>query len=146
MSSIDDGPQWNFSLPAGSGLLPKFLLLVSVISVANSAQCYATLKFTKRVYAGKPFEVSGLSSRTFGTWTVLAALVRFYAAYNISNPAVYDICVGTFVLAGWHFVSEWLYFGTARLGEGLTGPLIAATTGLTWMLSQRAFYLALPAP
>ncbi|KAK6340851.1 ergosterol biosynthesis protein [Orbilia brochopaga] len=146
MDSVDDGTRWYNSLPAGPGLLPKFLLLVSVISIANSAQCYSTLKFTKRVYAGKPFEVSSLSSRTFGTWTLLAALVRFYAAYNISNPAVYDICVGTFVLAGWHFVSEWLYFGTAKLGEGLTGPLIAATTGLTWMLSQRAFYLTLPAP
>ncbi|EWC46212.1 hypothetical protein DRE_04590 [Drechslerella stenobrocha 248] len=145
MASVDDGASWWNSIPISPGLLPKFLLLVSVISVANSAQCYATLKFTKRVYSGKPVEVSGLSSRTFGTWTLLAALVRFYAAYNISNPAVYDLCIGTFVLAGWHFVSEWLYFGTARLGEGLTGPLIAASTGLTWMLTQRSHYLALPA-
>ncbi|KAF3937944.1 hypothetical protein ABW19_dt0201555 [Dactylella cylindrospora] len=133
---------WSY-LPLAPGYLPKFLLFVSVVSVFNSAQTYSTLKFTKRVYSGKPFEVNGLSSRTFGTWTLLAALVRFYAAYNISDPAVYDICIGTFVIAGWHFFSEWLYFGTARIGDGLTGPLIAATTGLTWMLSQREYYLSL---
>ncbi|KAF3924730.1 hypothetical protein AA313_de0208314 [Arthrobotrys entomopaga] len=100
-------------LPQTPGLLPKFLLFVSIVSVANSFQCYATLKFTKRVYSGKPFEVNGLSSRTFGTWTLLAALIRFYAAYNINNGPVYDICIGTFALAGWHFGTEWLYFGTA---------------------------------
>ncbi|EPS36939.1 hypothetical protein H072_9538 [Dactylellina haptotyla CBS 200.50] len=141
---MEDAKWWNV-FPLSPGLLPKFLLFVSVVSVANSMQCYATLKFTKRVYSGKPFEVNGLSSRTFGTWTLLAALVRFYAAYNISNGAVYDICTGTFILAGWHFFSEWLYFGTAHIGEGLTGPLIAATTGFFWMVSQRDYYLALPA-
>ncbi|EGX43670.1 ergosterol biosynthesis protein [Orbilia oligospora] len=144
MDAVEDISWWN-ALPISPGFLPKFLLFVSVVSVANSMQCYATLKFTKRVYSGKPFEVNGLSSRTFGTWTMLAALIRFYAAYNISNGPIYDICIGTFVLAGWHFVSEWLWFGTASLGEGLTGPLIAASTGLTWMLWQRGYYLTLPA-
>ncbi|KAF3916595.1 hypothetical protein ABW20_dc0103336 [Dactylellina cionopaga] len=115
MDAVEDATWWT-AFPQAPGLLPKFLLFVSVVSVANSFQCYATLKFTKRVYSGKPFEVNGLSSRTFGTWTLLASLVRFYAAYNISNPAVYDICIGTFVFAGWHFFSEWLYFGTARYG------------------------------
>jgi Erg28 like protein len=31
-------------------------------------------------------EVSGVSSRTFAVWTFLAGIIRFHAAYDISNP------------------------------------------------------------
>lgn len=106
---------------------------VSVIAVGNSIQTYSTLQFTKRVYSARPDQglslnpiycllsscstnelaVNGLSSRTFGTWTFLASVLRLYAAYNITNPVVYDLAIWSYIIAGWHFLSEWLIFGTA---------------------------------
>jgi hypothetical protein len=85
-----------------------------VVAVFNSIQNYATLKLTRRVYSQRPQDVNDLSSRTFGTWTFLSAVVRAYAAYNIANPAVYDICIWSYAVAGAHFVSEWGWYGTAR--------------------------------
>jgi len=141
MSEAADFDIWSY-LPTGPGYLPPFLLFLSVVSIGNSIQTYLTTHFNKRIYSGQPFQINGLSSRTFGTWTTLAAIVRFYAAYNISNQPLYDVTIATYLVAGFHFYSEWLYFGTARLGDGLTGPLIAATAGGIWMLSQREYYLS----
>jgi hypothetical protein len=84
------------------------------MAIFNSVQNYTTLKLTRRVYSQRPQDVNALSSRTFGTWTFLSAVVRAYAAYNIANSAVYDICMWSYAIAGAHFVSEWLLFGTAR--------------------------------
>lgn len=87
---------------------------VSIVATFNSIQTYSTLKLTRRVYQQKPHDVTPLSSRTFGTWTFLSAVVRIYAAYHINNAALYDVCMWSYAIAGWHFVSEWLMFGSAR--------------------------------
>lgn len=124
-----------------SGILPKWMLLVSAISVFNSAQCYyGDLSLSRRVYERDPKQVTPLSNRTFGTWTLLVAIVRFYAAYNLSNPAFYNLALSTYVLAGFHFVSEWLIFRTAKLGKGLAGPLVVASATTIWMLLVRGSY------
>jgi hypothetical protein len=68
----------------------------ALMSVGNSIQAYSTLHFTSRVYnptsidppPAVPKHVTGLSSRTFGTWTFMAAVIRLYAAYNITNAAM----------------------------------------------------------
>ncbi|KAI5788372.1 erg28p [Geopyxis carbonaria] len=127
-------------LPQAEGVLPKWLLFISAVAVFNSVQNYSTLSLTRRVYANRPQEVTNVSSRTFGTWTLLSAIVRAYAAYNIGNAAVYDICLWSYLIAGFHFVTEWLVFGTAKFGSGLIGPLIVSSSSVVWMLTQRAFY------
>ncbi|KAK9314500.1 Erg28 like protein-domain-containing protein [Lipomyces starkeyi] len=127
-------------LPQATGLLPKWLLFISVVSAFNSAQSYfGGLKLTRRVYEGNPAQVTGLSARTFGTWTFLTALVRLYGAYHINNPAtvnillqcclktVYDITYATYIVAFMHFSSEWIIYKTAKLGKGLAGPLIVSS-------------------
>lgn len=43
----------------------------------------------------------------------MASVLRLYAAYNITNPVVYDLAIWSYAIAGWHFLSEWLIFGTA---------------------------------
>ncbi|KAJ9635797.1 ergosterol biosynthesis protein [Coniosporium tulheliwenetii] len=135
---------------------------VSIVSVANSIQAYAILTYTARVYSGttsptsknaslKPSPttpnlttvspVTPLSARTFGTWTLLSSIIRLYAAYHIDNPVVYQLALWTYAVAGFHFFSEWLYFGTARWGAGLAGPVFVSTGSLAWMLSQWGWYV-----
>ncbi|CAZ80359.1 unnamed protein product [Tuber melanosporum] len=127
-------------LPQTPGLLPKWLLFVAVVALGNSIQAYLTLRYNKRIYCTRPHEVTALSSRTFGTWTVLSAILRIHAAYYIQDPIVYDLAIWSYVVAGAHFVSEWLVFGSAGLNAGLMGPLLVSSTSLAWMITQRGEY------
>lgn len=133
-------------------LLTLFILQVSLISILNSAQAYSTLHFTQRVYSGSksalPATPSGskspvtpLSARTFGTWTVVQSVVRLYAAYNISNPAVYQLGLWTYGIAWAHFMSEWFIFKSTSWGAGLAGPVFVSTGSLVWMFAQWGYYV-----
>lgn len=85
--------------------------------------------------------VNGLSTRSFGTWTALSTVVRAYAAYNITNPVAYDLCIWSFAIAQWHFLSEWLLFGTADFGPGVLSPLLVSGITALWMITQRGAYV-----
>lgn len=100
--------------------------------------------------------MTGLSARTFGTWTILASIIRLYAAAHIHNPAyvtaticetrntntrIYQLAFSSYALAGFHFISEWLVFGTAKLGKGLAGPLVVSSVTMAWMLTQWNYYV-----
>ncbi|KAF2019425.1 ergosterol 28 [Aaosphaeria arxii CBS 175.79] len=131
-------------LPPGDGLLPKWLLMVSVIAVTNSLQAYISLRPTQRVYAGGrrgPSPVTPLSARTFGTWTFLSAVVRLYAAYNVTDRRIYELAFWTYGVAFAHFVSEWLVFGTCRFDAGLAGPGLVSSVSLVWMWRQWGWYV-----
>lgn len=118
---------------------------VSAISTANSFQAYRSETYAAQLYNAQTADgrsaVNPLSARTFGTWTLLSAVVRMYAAYNITTPVAYDLAAWSFGLALAHFVSEWLGFGTARLKGRFVGPLVVASTTLAWMLTQRDAYI-----
>ncbi len=75
----------NPYLPKLPGLLPKWLLFISVVSVFNSAQTYSGIELTQKVYEGKPHQVTELSARTFGTWTLVSCIIRGYAAYYLND-------------------------------------------------------------
>lgn len=119
--------------------------------MGNSVQAYLTTTYSEQVYLGpapKPGQayppkspVTPLSSRTFGTWCVLQSMVRFYAAYNISNPGMYQMAIGTYAVAWLHFMSEWWIYGTARWGKGIAGPAVIASGSLVWMWMQYDFYV-----
>lgn len=111
------------------------------MSVFNSVQNYGTLKLTKRIYSAPNAPVTSLSARTFGTWTFQTAIIRFYAAYHLSDPVVYQLALSTFVIAFGHFASEWMVFGTARWGAGLASPVAVSTTTVVWMLLQWGWYV-----
>ena len=114
---------------------------VSVISVGNTIQAYITTKNTREVYMRTGQEITAFTSRVFGTWTFVSAIVRLYAAYNISNPQIYELALVVYAIAWFHFFSEWLVFGTAAWGRGLAGPILISTGSLVWMLSQWGFYV-----
>ena len=114
---------------------------VSVISLGNSIQAYLTTKNTQEVYIRTGTQITAFSSRLFGTWTLISAAIRLYAAYNISNPQVYELAIIAYGVAWLHFMSEWLIFGTAAWGRGLAGPVFISTGSLLWMFSQWRFYV-----
>jgi hypothetical protein len=118
---------------------------VAAVSAANSLQAYRSESYAAQLYNGKTADgrpvTNPLSSRTFGTWTFLSSVIRMYAAYNITTPAVYDMAMWSFGIALAHFVGEWLGFGSAQLKGRFVSPLIVASSTLAWMWTQRDGYL-----
>ncbi|KAF5371857.1 hypothetical protein D9615_009560 [Tricholomella constricta] len=128
-------------LPQTEGLLAYWQLIVAAAALFNSAQNFATLSLTRRIYNVKPANVTALQARTFAVWTLASAVVRAYAAYNIHDKTIYDIAMFTYLIAFGHFSSEWLIFRTASLNPGLLSPVIVSTTSLIWMFNQYSFYI-----
>ncbi|OQD75370.1 hypothetical protein PENDEC_c007G01330 [Penicillium decumbens] len=127
-------------LPPFEGLLPKWLLFVSVVSAVNSLQAYCSPDYTSKLYTNGVVPVEPLSGRVFGTWTFLSAVIRMTAAYNIDSPIAYNLAIWTYGIALTHFVGE-LVFGNASLKGRFLSPLIVASSSVAWMLTQREFYL-----
>jgi len=140
------------------------------MSVGNSLQAYSSLYLAQRIYNNNPNSSSSsssrktkppaktssssdlttatsnstatpLSARTFGTWTIMTAVVRLAAAYNIDNPVAYQLALASYVVAWLHFTSEWLVFKTARWNSALAGPVCISTGSIVWMVAQRGYYL-----
>lgn len=118
---------------------------MSVVSAANSVQAYRNESYTAELYNGRLADgrshSNAHSSRLFGTWTFLSSVVRFAAAYNITDPVAYNLAASTFGIALFHFVMEWLGFGSAQLKGRFISPLITASGTLAWMLTQKEAYL-----
>lgn len=125
-------------------LVAKWNVVVSVAALFNTVQSFLTPKLTKRVYSNTN-EVNGLQGRTFGIWTLLSAIVRFYCAYHITNPDVYFLCQCTYYLACFHFLSEWLLFRTTNLGPGLLSPIVVSTVSIWFMAKEKASILGIAA-
>lgn len=114
---------------------------VAITAAANSIQAFSTLTYTRQIYNTAPHLVTPLSGRTFGTWTFLSAIVRFYAAFNIHDPVVYKLAFATYVVAWAHFMGEWFVFGTAKWNRALAGPVFVSTGSLVWMLASWEGYV-----
>ena len=89
--------------------------------------------------------VTPLQSRTFGLWTLTSALIRSFAAYNITDKSCvcssfalselngiavyrwYSIALATYVIVCVHYLSELFIFRTAKLNAGLLSPLIVGS-------------------
>ncbi|CAL1716528.1 unnamed protein product [Somion occarium] len=128
-------------LPQSEGWLPKWQLFIAVVAAFNTVQNFATLKFTRRVYCKKPAEVTPLQARTFAVWTLLSAVVRFYAAYHIHDKSIYDITLISYLIAFGHITSELFIFGTGGTQFPSLSPLIVSSTSMVWMLTQYDFYV-----
>ncbi|KZT59132.1 ergosterol biosynthesis protein Erg28 [Calocera cornea HHB12733] len=127
----------------GPGLLPLWNLIAGSTAVIYAFQNLASDSGSKLVYlaGARKGLVNTLQSRNFALWSLTNGIVRFYFAYNVGNPVVYDITLATYVIATLHFLSEWLVFRTCALGGGVVSPLIVAGSSIVWMTTQREFYL-----
>ncbi|CAG8956437.1 hypothetical protein HYFRA_00003821 [Hymenoscyphus fraxineus] len=125
-------------LPAHSGLLPYWLLFTSAAGIFNTIACYTSPELGRRLYQGSAArkQVTDLSTRLFGTWTVLSVVVRTYAAYNLDNKEVYAITLFTYAIVSGFFASEWLVYKTVKPGKEIAPTFAVATISLTWMLVQ----------
>ncbi|KAI0379272.1 Erg28-like protein [Hypomontagnella monticulosa] len=85
-------------------------------------------------------QVTPLAGRLFGTYTLVSAIVRVYAAYYLHLAPVYQIAFWTYVVAFMHFGSEFAFYKTAYLGP-ITTTFFFATVGIAWMASQYSFYV-----
>ncbi|KAI3394473.1 hypothetical protein diail_2665 [Diaporthe ilicicola] len=159
--------------PAEDGILPYYLLVVSVAAIGNAVQNLLTLHYTRRIYNGlfvpsssspgnpdsvsklqpvasaqtlkdKPTavdQVTPLAARLFGVYTILAGVIRVYGAYRVHDPALYQLCLFTHLLAAAHFTSETLVFKTVSLGWEHAFPFAAAFSGSLWMGLQYGHYV-----
>ncbi|KAJ1560060.1 ergosterol biosynthesis protein [Cladochytrium tenue] len=99
------------------------------------------MRVTTRIYALQPEQVTDLASRMMGTWTLTSAIIRCYAAYNLSNKTAYQLCMWTFALALGSFTSEIFLFETAPISSpGVFPALIVSSTSLAWMALNYAKY------
>ena len=114
-----------------------------MITVANAIQCYRSPAFARRTFDGPASgnEVTPFAGRLFGSWNLLSALLRLYAAYNITNKHLYFLALCTYLIVLNQFAVELLFFGTMKVGKGLAPPLCVATTSVVWMLVQWSFYV-----
>lgn len=126
-------------LPPHPGWLPKWLMLVAVVSVINGLQNYISLSGAKKVYTRQKHFVTALQSRNFGTWTLTSGVIRFYAAYNISNVGLYHLAAASFIIALLHFSLEVSVYRTA--GWGVLAPFLVASVSLGWMIKQYDHYV-----
>ncbi|KAF8656794.1 hypothetical protein AX16_002346 [Volvariella volvacea WC 439] len=134
--------QWLIDLlPQSPGLLPKWQLLVAAMAVFNSCQNFATTRLTQRIYSGPGVVVTPLQARTFAIWTLTAAVIRGYAAYNIHDKTLYDMALLSYVFAFGHFASELLVFRSAKINGPVISPVIVASTSLIWMWTQYDYYV-----
>ncbi|KAG8919021.1 ergosterol biosynthesis protein [Tulasnella sp. 417] len=128
-------------LPEGEGWLPRWQLFVASLAIANSIQNLFTVNITKRLYTKKPEEVTALQARMSTMWNFTSAIVRLHCAYNIHNKAIYNTTLWTYAIAFFHFSTELLFFGTAKLNGPVISPVIVSSVSLLWMLSQYDFYV-----
>jgi hypothetical protein len=89
-------------------------------------------------------QVTPLAARLFGTWTLIASLVRIYAAYNLKYAHMYDLAIWTYVVALGHFSSEMFIYKSMTFGKPQAGPFFFAGLALIWMPMVRSYYVQLP--
>ncbi|KAI9230081.1 MAG: putative ergosterol 28 [Piptocephalis tieghemiana] len=131
-----------FSSWIPEGTLAQWMLFISITSVFNTAQTYVTqARLTRRIYSGKPQEVSSLTARLFGTWTLTSAMIRGYAAYHLHSPPIYHLAMASYLIALGHFGSELLVYRTLKLDDLARFPFIVATLSLGWLWASYDAYL-----
>ncbi|PNY27767.1 Uncharacterized protein TCAP_02304 [Tolypocladium capitatum] len=128
--------------PGEGGYLPYFLLFLSTLAIAHSVVCYVSDPETSLRQYSVPARPppSGLCARLYGMKNVYTSLIRAYAAYNISNPQLYALAMASFLGVVFLNGTELVVYRTARPKECAVA-LIAPTTALLWMSSQRHYYI-----
>lgn len=113
----------------------------SVSAFIHAVVCYFALPKTALAAFRGPSAPppQGLLARVYAVKNVYTAMIRLYAAYDLTNPAVYDLTIVTFIGVLGLYVSERFVYGTVAHRESMF-PFVTAGTGLIWMVMQRGHY------
>ncbi|KAH0423065.1 hypothetical protein CcaCcLH18_12436 [Colletotrichum camelliae] len=130
------------ALPKSEGYLSYFLVYQGLSALAHSTVCYLKDPNVSMVsfsgHARPP--PTKLQAHLYGIKNVYTGLIRLYAAYNISNPQLYDLAAWTSAGVLFLYLTEFSIWNTVRARE-LTFPLVTASANLIWMLWARGYYL-----
>ncbi|KAL6077667.1 ergosterol biosynthesis protein [Balamuthia mandrillaris] len=116
--------------------LEVWLVVVSLLSFFGSFQAlFLTNSLRDNQFSLAPHQVTPLSRRLFGAWTLVTAMVRLQCALDIKNMALYRLTMATFVVAFGLYAHEYLIAKSIPFKKALY-PFIVAGTSLAWMTWQ----------
>ncbi|KAF2247232.1 ergosterol biosynthesis protein-like protein Erg28 [Trematosphaeria pertusa] len=129
-------------MPRPDGYLPYFLIYTSLSAYLHSLFCYlgshsAALRHFSGPQRPPPTQ---LLAHVYAVKNIYTASIRAYAAWDITNQAVYDLAILSYVGVLWLFASELLLYRTVRWREA-GFPFLNAGVGLIWMVVMRGWYL-----
>ncbi|KAH8923137.1 hypothetical protein BT69DRAFT_1242440 [Atractiella rhizophila] len=104
-----------------NGLLPYWFLFIAFLCFLNTYLSYfsgtspvAPPPSSLEMFPLVPGQVTGLSARQFGGWTMISGFARMYAAYHLGNQQVYEIATFTLVVAVVFWTLEWRFYRTTN--------------------------------
>ncbi|KAI2617611.1 ergosterol biosynthesis protein-like protein Erg28 [Hypomontagnella submonticulosa] len=129
--------------PHHGGYLPLFILYDSVSAAIHTVVCYlssptASLRQFSGPNAPPPHP---LLAHVYGVKNFYTSVIRLYAAYNITDPHLYDLAFWSFVGVLFLYITEVFVYKNARLQEA-SFPYVLAGSGVVWMVLQRDWYLS----
>lgn len=114
-------------------LLSYWLLFVSAVSLFGTVQAFYTTDLLKQYqFDLGASQVSPLTGRLFGCWTLLATLLRLNCALEPSNKSVYRLTTLTFLIALGFFSHNYFIAKTMSLSS-VAMPMAFAAPSLIWM-------------
>ncbi|KAL1887129.1 hypothetical protein Sste5346_010418 [Sporothrix stenoceras] len=114
----------------------------SFSAVTHSVVSYVNPIASLRQFSGPSAPPkNALVAHVYGVKNIYTGLIRLYAAYQITNPELYNLTTLTFVGVLALYSTEHLIFRTVGTKEALASYVIA-TIGFVWMQSYRSWYLA----
>lgn len=125
------------------GYLPYFLLFEGLAAAIHTVVCYVGSPRTALRQFGGPKAPSPhpLLAHVYGVKNFYTSAIRFYAAYHIGNPQVYDLAILTFVGVLFLYITEVFVYNNTRFREAAE-PYVMAGGTLVWMVLQRNWYLS----
>lgn len=123
--------------------LQGWIFVVGLMALGNTVSCYVDHSFLgSRLYTGAPEKANDLTGRLFGIWTLVSAFLRLSCAIAITNRALFNLTLMSFVIAFVHFFSEAFIYKTAPITIGVLTPMIVSGVSTLWMIVAYYFLLA----
>lgn len=115
-------------------ILSYWLLFVSSLSLFGTILAFFTpTTIRERQFSTAPDEVTPLAARLFGSWTLLATVLRMTCAITPYNTAVFRLTKFSFVLALGVYMNEAFVHRTSLIFFEAIMPFVVASTSLAWM-------------
>jgi len=115
--------------------LQGWIFVVGIMALGNTISCYVDHSFLgNRLYTAAPEKINDLAARLFGIWTLMSAFLRLSCAILITNRALFNLTLLSFVVAFVHFLSEAFVYKTAPLTIGVLTPMIVSGVSMLWMI------------